>query len=86
MTWSTTGTFTHSTLKSKECDSSKFTSSAADTEAVADGGKGVAGTGGGDDKEVIELIARLPDGERKASHYDVPNPLANTMFGVGGAN
>ena len=77
-----TGTFARSTFKSN----SKFTSSAADTEAVADDGNGMGGTGGGDDnKEVLELLARLTDDERQVNHYDVPR-ATTTMFGEGNAN
>ena len=77
-----TGTFARSTFKSN----SKFTSSAADTEAVADDGNGMGGTGGGDDnKEVLELLARLTDDERHVNHYDVPR-ATTTMFEEGSAN
>ena len=80
-----TGTFARSTFKSKEVDNSKFTSTAADTDVVADDGNGVGGTGDGDSKDVLELLARLTDDERQVNHYDVPR-ATTTMFGEGSAN
>lgn len=67
-----TGTLTCSTLKSKELDSSKFTCSAADTEAV-EGCK----TG------AIELITHLAHDEVKACEYEVPYSIT-TKFGETG--
>lgn len=67
-----TGTATHSTLKSKEVDSSKFTSSAADTATVADDGKGAEGTECGEEKGAFELIAHLGDDDGKARDDEVP--------------
>ena len=76
-----TGTLARSNFKSN----SKFTSSTADTEAVADDGKRVGGTGDGDSKDVLELIARLTDDERQVNHYEVPR-ATTTKFGEGSAN
>lgn len=78
------GTFSHSTHKSKQVSRSKFTSSAADTEAVADERKGAEGTKGNEDKGVLELLGRLVDEpQRKANDYEVP--VTATMFGEAGA-
>ena len=78
-----TGTLSQSTLKSKDLNSSKFTSSDADTDAVANERKGAESTMGGEDKGALELIDHLVDDERKASDYDVPASVTATMFGGG---
>ena len=75
-----TDTFTRSTLKSKEADSSRFTSSTANMEAAADVARGVGGMEGGASKEDLELIARQADGEQKSNDYEVPVSIT-TKFG-----
>lgn len=73
---------TCSTLKSKESDSSKLTSSTAITEAAADNAKGVWGIAGVGNKDVLELIDRLADNEGKANDYEVPiTATTTTTFG-----
>ena len=58
--------------------SSKFTSSATDTAAVADFGKEAKDTEGGEDKSVFELMDRpVDDEERRANDCEVPGPKAN---------
>ena len=65
----------------------KFTSAAADTEAVANERKGAESTMGGEDKGALELIDHLLDDERKANDYDVPRSVTvtATTFGKGSA-
>ena len=82
-----TGTLNQSTHKSKEFNSSKFTSAAADTEAIANERMGAESTMGGEDKGALELIDHLLDDERKANDYDVPRSVTvtATTFGKGSA-
>ena len=72
------------TFKSKESDSTKFTSSAATTEAVADNLKGVVGTVDGGNKDALELMDRPADDEQKTKDYDTPMTASTTTkFGKG---
>ena len=75
-----TDTFTRSTLKSKESDSSKFTSSTANTEAIADNLKGVLGTVDGGNKDALELMDRPADDEQYINGHEA-QMTAITKFG-----
>ena len=57
---------TRSTHKSRNLDSSKFTSSAAGTEAAADI---IMSSGNVED---LEMLPRLAEGERKDNDYEEP--------------
>lgn len=75
------GAFTHSTVKSKEFDSSKFTSSAVDTEADAEGRKGARGTSGGEEKRALEFTAHLDNDERTTCEQEEPIPATSSLVG-----